>query len=317
MKRFGLSLVFSSMTAASTAIAHPGGGPAVAWPNEPEEVGVVADQSFEFSWYDSNFIPLPDTGTITIDWYYTARMPPSFQLGTTPPELEGTPIVLGVPEYDRTDRFVWDTSTVAPGSYVIWSRVNDLPDQTNSLKIIAFSRGVVTIAHAGDPVYPAIAVVTPQSPFVITDRSFDVKYEAFDPDGTARVKIEAMTQRDGSDAIVIAENIAVGTATIGSVTWDTSNLPNGDWIVRGTIADDRGLSFTAYARFLLRVEHLDPYDAGVRPDAAPGRDAGLSDAGEKKEDDGCGCRSTASSSSSSALVILLGAMGWMRRRRFR
>jgi hypothetical protein len=287
----------------ATARAHPSGGPAVAWPLDPRGVGVQADQEFAFTWTDTNlFTP---TGTITIDWFFTTQMPPTFQIGSTPPDLRGTVIVRGIPEKDRTDRWVWNTSTVAAGSYFIWSRVNDLPTEVNSIRINAFSPGVVTIAHPGDPVYPAIFMPTPDTPFTFADSGYRVTWQAFDPDHSARIKIELMHNRDVAEARVLAQDL-VATST-GSLWVDTSSEAEGDLIFRATIEDARGLRFVSYPRYLLRVQHEvvlpdggpgtpdanGGADRAMPPDAAPA-DAGTTDAGEaKKTSGGCGCETTA------------------------
>lgn len=296
--------------AARGAAAHPL-GQAVAWPLIPYDVGTVVDREYRFEWNDSNYIT--PTGTISIDWFYTRNIPPTFQLGSTPPELEGTPIVLGVDEQDRTDAFTWDTSSVAPGSYWIWSRVNDLPGET-SLRINAFSRGVVTVAHPGDPVYPAIILATPPSPFVIVETgSYDVAFEAFDPDGTGRVTLEAMRTRTGTDAFVIADGLPA--ARSATVTWDVRALPEGNWILRATLVDARGLRAQAYARFLVTIEHPTVADAG-RPDARAPVDAGAEDIGSYDggarpvvEVDGCGCSSVAGADRRPPLGLALTTFG--------
>lgn len=294
---------------ARVAEAHPL-GQAVAWPLIPYDVGIVVDREYRFEWNDSNYIT--PTGTISIDWFYTRAIPPTFQLGATPPELEGTPIVLGVDEQDRTDAFTWDTSSVAPGSYWIWSRVNDLPGEM-TIRINAFSRGVVTVAHPGDPVYPAIILATPPSPFVIVETgSYDVAYEAFDPDGTGRVTLEAMRTRTGTDAFVIADGLPA--ARSATITWDVRDLPEGNWILRAKLVDARGLQAQAYARFLVTIEHPTQADAG-RPDArevvdAGPEDIGSYDGGERPvvEVDGCGCNTTTTGAPASALGALIGAV---------
>ena len=297
------------------ASAHPSGGPAVAWPLAPRGVGVLADQEFAFTWTDTNlFTP---TGTITIDWYFTAQMPPTFQIGTTPPDLQGTVIVRGIPEKDRTDRWVWNTSTVAAGSYFIWSRVNDLPTEVNSIRINAFSPGVVTVAHPGDLVHPSIFMPTPDTPFTFADQGYQLSWQAFDPDHSGRVKIELMRSRDVAGAVVLAENL-VATST-GGLWVDTSSEAEGDLIFRATIEDARGLRFVSYPRYLLRVQHeVAPSDAGPTPlDASAGADhavaldasevdAGFADAAETmRTGGGCGCATTRSDGGAWAWLALL------------
>lgn len=306
--------------APTLALAHPSGGPAVAWPLAPRGVGVLADQSFPFTWTDTNlFTP---TGTITIDWFYTASMPPTFQIGATPPDLEGTVIVRGVPETDPANRWVWNTATVAAGSYFLWSRVNDLPTEVSSIRINAFSPGVVTVAHPGDPVHPAIFLPQPDSPFTFADQSFKVEWQAFDPDGTATIRLELMRSRDVAGAILLAEGL-VATAT-GSFVVDTRAEPEGDLIFRATIQDARGLSFVSYPRYLLRVLHDPmPLDASVQ-DAHPAdrgvldarsmdaADAGLSLGGDAAAtSSGCSCGAVGTADR--GLALLFGALVWLGR----
>lgn len=281
------------------AEAHPLGGPAVAWPVTPHTVGNVVDEGYRFSWTDTNY--LTPTATITIDWFYTRVMPPTFQLGASPPDLEGTPIVLGIDEADRTDAFTWDTSTVAAGSYWIWSRMNDLPGET-SLRINAFSRGVITVAHPGDVVHPAIAMVTPRSPFEVSEqRTYDVVYEAFDPDGTGVVTLEAMRTRTATDTVLIARDLPA--ARSATVSWAVADLAEGDWILRAHLRDGRGLEATAYARFVLTIEHLIYPDAGpadvdvgptVSVDGGLLPDIGSYDGGTREPPPGEGCSCAAS-----------------------
>src|SRR5688572_23375841 len=88
---FFATLVLSLGQSPKAALAHAGGAP-VAWPSTPSRVGELADQTFELQWIDSD-TPI-STGTATIDWYYTDRMPRTFPIGVVPPDLEGTPIKL-------------------------------------------------------------------------------------------------------------------------------------------------------------------------------------------------------------------------------
>ncbi len=287
----------------------------MAWPLTPYSVGEVADQSYSFTWTDTNYINTSTLGEITIDWFYTRVMPPTFHLGVSPPDLEGTPIVRGIPEADRTDGFTWNTATVAPGSYWIWSRMTDLPGET-SLKINAFSRGVITVAHPGDVVHPAIAMTTPRSPFEVAEQdTYDVVYEAFDPDGSGVVTLEAMRSRDGSDAILIARDLPA--ARSATVAWPIGALEEGDWILRAHLRDGRGLESTAYARFVLTIEHPTRPDAGPI-DAMPpvmardggSEDIGTYDAGQRVvvEEDGCGCSAVGASTRGDEGAVAIGLL---------
>ena len=106
----------------------------------------------------------PPTGTITIDWYFTAQMPPTFRSAPPRPISKGRSSSAGSSRKTGPIAGSGTLSTVAAGSYFIWSWVNDLPTEVNSIRINAFSPGVVTVAHPGDLVHPSIFMPTPIRP---------------------------------------------------------------------------------------------------------------------------------------------------------
>ncbi|MCA9550556.1 MAG: hypothetical protein KC933_11010 [Myxococcales bacterium] len=301
------------VASAPDARAH-GSNPAVAWMKGPEGVGTVVDTDFTFGWADAD-IPIP-TGTATVDFYYTARRPPAFENGDTHPLLEGEVIVQGILEKDHTNTFTWDTTAVPAGSYFLWSRVVEPPEEFMSPQIISFSPGILTVAHPGDPVYPALLITTPDTPFRYADEEFLLKWSAFDPDGSGRVTIEVGTSSMGLDYQTLVEDVP---AVDGEYLWDTSGLAEGDWFIRGSLVDGRGLGFTTYAQYLLLIAHdIGAPDAGVEADGGP-RDAGQPavDAGVKVKAPKEGCRCAEPSAGAPLAGLLAGilvATGRKRRR---
>ena len=304
--RLVLATLLTTLPAA--AFAH-GGDPAVAYFTSPTGVGNVVDSSIDITWVDADrSIP---TGTATVDFFYTNRQPPTFQSGERPDDLVGEVVVTGIPEKDMPNAYTWDTSAVPAGSYVLWSQVVEPPEENMSIQIIDLSPGIVTVAHPGDPVYPAVLLTAPNSPFKYADESFEITWEAFDPDGTARIRIEARIGPTGTP-IVVADDLPA-TAE-GSVVWDTSNLEENDWILEAIITDDRGLSFRHFSRYVVLVTHqVGPRDGGVAVDASAA-DAGVAIDGGKiaKVDEGCDCAT--SSGAASGWWSLLGLYAVLRRR---
>lgn len=275
----------------STAWAH-GSDPAVAYMNVPVGVGNVVDDSFMLNWVDADrSIP---TGTATVDFYYTNAQPPTFLNGERHPALVGEVVVSGIIEKEMPNEYVWDTSGVPAGSYLLWSEVLEPPEKNMAIKIIEFSPGILTVAHPGDPVHPAVFLTTPSSPFQFADDMIDVEYLAFDPDGTARVRLEAGMDPNGENFILIADDLPA-TST-GSFEWNTSTIEEGDWILRATITNASGLSFHHYSRYFLLVTHaVIRSDAGVMTDGGQPDAGGFSarDAGGEHmvaPDDSCACR---------------------------
>jgi hypothetical protein len=235
------------------------GAPSLAPLKGPVGSGTVVDSEFEISWSDYDF-PIA-TGTATVDLFFTRNNPPPYYRGQLPDGLEGSPVVLGIPEKDSTNLHVWNTSTVAAGTYWIWSRVNEPPGEMNSgLSFIEFSPGVVTVAHPGDQVPPAIVFTRPNTPVAIATEDYRIEYSVFDPDMSSHILIEA-APHDTEDFILVYEGAA--TSSIGTVLWNTSQLSNGDWKLRAKIEDQRGLSFSGYSRYFVTVSHLLASDAGV------------------------------------------------------
>ncbi len=289
---------------------------------KPEIVGEVVDRSYVVSWRDTDRASI--TSTVTFDVHFTASMPPTWPLGVVPMGLTGDFIAVAVPEADRTNEIVWDTSRVPSGSYFIWTLGNEDPPDTNPpLTIVAFSRGVVTVAHPGDPVHPSVILPQPDGPFTTADAAFEIEYEAFDPDGTGRVKLEATQSRNGTGLILVADGLPAMAQ--GKYVWDTKNVPSADWTLKATITDARGLSFTAWSRFFLLIDHPTPLapDAGadsgpVGPAADAGTPPAAADGGVSRAEDGglvtaepssCGCTSAAGGGPGFLMVLVVLILG--------
>jgi len=240
------------------------GAPSLAPVAGPIEVGTVVDSSYIVRWSDYD-LPI-STGTATVDLFYTATNPPPNYRGQPPVGLVGEPIALGIIEKDTRNVYEWNTSTVAPGSYWIWSRVNEPPGEENSgLQFIEFSPGILTVAHPGDPIHPAVFITRPGTPVAIAQEDYEVEFVVFDPDKSSEVVVEAAPNNTDDFYEIYRE---VVTSTRVSFTWDTSMQLNGDWKLRATVTDQRGLSFVSHSRFFVTISRL------FFPDAGPTMDSG-------------------------------------------
>ena len=131
----------------ASAVGH-GGQPAVAYLNEPAGVDNVVDDSFTFTWIDADR-PIP-TGTATVDFFYMRERVSAFIAGTIPPWLDENVVVRGLLEKDLTNSYTWDTSSVPAGTYQLWSRVAEPPEEIASPQLILFSPGAEPVQHPGD-----------------------------------------------------------------------------------------------------------------------------------------------------------------------
>ena len=259
MRLYALLVLFPLGTLGTSARAHSGGA-SIATLTTPAGVGVVTDESFELRWTDAD--RRFETSTVTFDFFYTRVMPPTAPPGVLPFGIEGRLIAVAVDEIDPLNRLVWNTASIPAGSYVLWSVASEEPPDL-PLTMVSFSRGVVTVAHPGDPVHPAVLVGIEQE-FSASDQ-FLIPYEAFDPTGTASVTLSVSPRFDGSEAVVLAAGVPASSR--GEYRWAVEAWAPGRYAVRAKISDARGLSFHAYARFYLRVD----------PGAPPTPDAGSLD----------------------------------------
>lgn len=234
----------------------------------PEGVGIVRDQSFELTWTDAD--RRFETSTVTFDFLYTRTPPPPAPPGVLPFAIEGRLIAVGIDEVDLVNRLTWNTAQVPAGSYVLWSIAYEEPPDL-PVTMVSLSRGVVTIAHPGDPVYPAVLVGLEAE--LSSSDGFGIPYEAFDPVGTASVTFSVSRNFDGSGAVVVGRGLPASPR--GTFYWSAEGFAPGRYSVRARISDARGLAFANYGRFYLRVDPSAP----PTPDAGP-RDAGDPDAAD-------------------------------------
>lgn len=305
--------------APSVALAH-GGNPAEANIIAPTSMCPIASDGRSFEWVDADS-PAP-SGPSTIDFYATRVMPPTFLRDFFPPELERLEVATDILEPDLENELFWDTSGVDTGVYWIWSRVTEPPDEM-SPELIGISPVPFIVHHEGDPIPSAIAITRPNNEFSVADQTYRVEYEAFDPTGRGRVRLEARPFTE-DDWHVIADRLPA--VLDGQFNWTTAALPPGDWILRATLTNCDDTSVVTHTRFVFNVSHPGgpTWDAGWdldagRPDAVvpdwcyeDPLDAGLAQCGvslrprdggqtvgpEPSDPNGCDCSSHTRRSSS-------------------
>ncbi len=244
--------------APAAALAHLNGVPTTAWPGSPHGVGAVSYGDYTITWTD--YDDQATTGETTIDVFVSRTMPPTYRMGTRPRfPADGDPpiaLALGIAEDDLENAVVWDTSSVPPGTWFVWTVAHDEP-----FEMVAFARGVVSVAREGGSVWPAVIVTSPDASSRVSDASFLIRFEAFDPDQSAAIRLEASRALDGVEWILLAEGLPAEGG--GSFLWDTRAFSPGDWMIRATIEDARGLSTSAYGRFFVRIDRGSTGGGGI------------------------------------------------------
>ncbi len=272
----------SSAIAVLAAVLAPSGpvrahGPAEAAATllDPDRSGVVVSDAYTFRWADLGTGSALGSGMTTQRFYFGRAHVAPWYPWSPPPPPAGELIVDGIPDTDPANRYTWDTRAVPAGAYWLFSLADDpdlaLPDAT-----LRFAPYPVVVARAGDPIAPTIVLLEPDNGYDHADDRFEIVWSAFDPDGTGRVTLEAASSTNAASRRSIARDLP---AAAGRHTWDTRDVPEGDYILEATLEDARGFRFSAFARYFLLVTRL-PID-GLRPDAGVARDGSAVDAGPR------------------------------------
>ncbi len=246
-----------SLFALVPSVAHadegPVRGPTPAFLLTPLGIERPVFDRYPIAWSDGD--ELTASPSATVDLFFTPQNPPAFVLGFPPPSLSGAPIAQGVPVWDPRNTFIWDTAQVPSGAYWIWSEVQDPEVPAATPSTISFSPGVVVVDRGDGLVPPVVVLIAPADPYHWPpSNTIDVDYLAFDQDGTAQIEIDAQPASDDTAPwVVIAA--ALPPELHGHITWNTSQVTGGEWRLRATIVDARGLGFVAYDRFFRVVNH--------------------------------------------------------------
>lgn len=258
------------------------------YPNLPAEittprgVGDVADTSYTITWTDSD---RNASSAASVDFYYSSADVPPIHPGTIPDGIDGEEIARGVSALDPLDRIAWDTSSVAPGAYFIWSRAYE-PRAMRPMVVINFSAGAVVVAHEGDAPAPAIALVPLENPFFWPPAdTLDIRYDAFDPDGSGTVKLEALSRERPGETLELASGLPAGGDE--TYVWNTVDVPPGEYAIRATITDARGRSFVVHDRVYRVVNHGIEMTAG---------------------EEGCSCTSATARTHAASIVVLFAGL---------
>jgi MYXO-CTERM domain-containing protein len=314
--------------------AHVGGIPTQADFQSPKGVGNVADQSYTFTWRDNDLDP---TGKFEFH-FQDHNVPPNASLQTGELDTDGGLIPCSgatqcdtvdpnlVIIKDATNQLTWDTSALAAGSYVVYAVTKDPPLQP----IWAMATGVITVQHAGDPLYPAALVTAPGAVVPPVADSYAIKWEASGAGPlTATVRWRAKDGADPNFTDLVTDVPMIdegGGIYQGCAVWDLSAEPDGYYFVQVEVKDAAGHTHLSNGRTSVVVyRDPQPTDAGppascadvTPPDAGPG----MPDAGMTGGDDtggggpGCGCRTGRTSAGAGGLVVLAAALSLVRRRR--
>jgi hypothetical protein len=220
---------------------HVMGIPTIAYFDQPVGVGNLADASFMFAWEDND---LDMTGQFSM-FFQPENLPPN----AIADALTGTVIPNGqaMDISNPNDVLVWDTHAVPSGSYVLYSVTTDtLPGYP---KVFGMSHGVVTIRHAGDPLYPAVVVTDPGAIAPPTGDAYAVRWEASGT-GPLTATVRGKPREAAGAFVELASGLPmtqVGDKQTGCYVWNLGDQPNGYYEVQVEVSDAAGHTHASYA----------------------------------------------------------------------
>lgn len=254
----------------ATLAPHVGGIPTRARFETPAGVGNVVDASFEVVWLDNQ-----EDLTGLFDFFYQpTNVPPDFNFmncdGTLVCALDGTPIPAAqdFPISETTNRFAWDLTAVPSGSYFVYEITEDPPIPP----IWSMTRGVVTVRHAGDALFPAVVVTEPDGLGDTVADAFAVQFTA-----SGQGPLTAAIEWRAAEGDAPLEPLALGVAMSegddglhrGCFVWDLFDEPPGYYYVRVTVTDAAARTHAAWSPSSV-VVYRDPRPTDAGPPASCG-----------------------------------------------
>lgn len=260
----------SSLALLVSVLPHVGGVETPTNFLSPTNVCNIADQSIVVTWDDMDNDP-----TGIFDFYYRST---NNRPDEVDPSMFGGTHIHNTTAMDATDQFTWDTGDVPSGAYYLYGVTTDPPLP----QIFVYTRGVVTVRHPGDPLYPAVWVPEPDGFMDIVANEYELVWRACGTGPMTATLEYASVNPPGDPLKPIASGIAMTPAGDGSFdgsyTWDLSAFPEQSYFfVKVTVTDAAGRTHSAHSRSTLII-YRGPDggptdgDGGILefPDAGPG-----------------------------------------------
>ncbi len=211
---------------------------------EPDGVGDIATESYVITWADSD----PDDDAQILLFFDDDA---SGEDGTLL-----TPIALS--EDDMSNQYPWDVSTVTPGDYYIYARIQD----SSNPAVVAYSSGPLTVIPPVSNVAPTITILEPDGVGDTTAGSYLVTWTDDDPDHDATIDLFYDADNGGTNGEPIAGGLSENDGA-DSFLWDTSGVPDGNYYVYAVIDDGVDPAVVSYSAGPVTVDSTPPRIAGV------------------------------------------------------
>jgi N-acetylneuraminic acid mutarotase len=193
----------------------------------PPIEGASADSTYTINWTGSDLNP---EDTLTVDLYYDTDLNPATRN-------------LIVADIDNTGSYDWDTSGIPAGSYFICAVIDD-----GSETAYDYSDGQLTINHA-----PTITVIDPDGVSDTAHTFYEITWDGSDPDPDDTLSVALYYDNDLDPATKTF--IYSDPSNVGSYTWDTSEIAEGDYYIYAEINDGINPPVSDYSDGQLVIDH--------------------------------------------------------------
>jgi LPXTG-motif cell wall-anchored protein len=217
---------------------------------EPDGASDMANNSYTITWEDSDYY---EDATITLFWDDDSQ------------GLDKTEIISGLSEDEDGigGSYVWDISEMPEGEYWIYAKIDDgIFDPVHD-----HSPGALTINHTMIfNIQPTFQIIEPDGENDLADFEFSILWKDSDPDDDAEISLYYDDEDSGIAGKLIAEGLnedAHGTS--GVYTWNTSELPEGEYYLTGICDDGINDPVTSHSTHPVIVNHT-LYVNGELPD---------------------------------------------------
>ena len=144
--------------------------------------------------------------------------------------------------------YIWDTTGVPSGSYHILAVISD-----NMCVSWGFSAGTVSINDTQiSNICPTVSITTPVGMTIVTQgEPVNIAWDGDDPDDAATVSLYYDTDNNWSNGGY--SQIAAGLHEDGSISWDTTGVPEGSYYIAASISDGQCEAYISYSEWQVGV----------------------------------------------------------------
>ncbi len=207
---------------------------------QPDGVNDAVNHSFLITWQDH--YPYGEA-TIDIFWDDDSN------------GFDGTKIAGGLSEDDDGigGRYEWNVSAMPDGNYWIYAKIDDGTYDPS----YSYSAGPLTVNHTMITNYPpTFQIIEPNGDGDYADSEFTIIWMDSDFDDDAEISLYYDTLNYGFNGILIIEGLGEDAdGSSGFYTWNTTNIPLGEYYIYGICDDGINEPVKRYSSYPVFINH--------------------------------------------------------------